>query len=273
MRKIARSKCADSSMKISISSFSHRGTGKSHNEDATLLNGKVHQGRVREHGEVDTTWPCYVAIADGVSISTNPRMASRRLLELLRSRLASAPVTASMSTLLHQVQQDYVALAADPILEGMASTLVGVRMIGNAATIFNVGDSRTYLLTADSQGAHIRLLTRDHSALNDMIDEGEITQEQSENAASFLRGLTSQFMVDPGCDEFKVNVFTHTLQPGERLVLCSDGLNEVLSDAQIAALLGQDHSVDGLLNACKASRRAGGTDDFSVIVLTAAPSE
>lgn len=78
--------------------------------------------------------------------------------------------------------------------------------------------------------------------------------------------LTSQFMVDTECDEFKVNVVSHLWLPGERLLLCSDGLNEVLSDAEIAALL-VGNSDEDLLNTCKASRRAGGTDDFSVIVL------
>ena len=123
------------------------------------------------------------------------------------------------------------------------------------------------LLTDDANGPPIKLLSRDHSALNDMIDEGDITLAQSENAASFLRGLTSQFIADPECDEFKVNVVSHQWLPGERLLLCSDGLNEVLSDAEIAVLLVSD-SVEYLLNACKASRRAGGTDDFSVIVLS-----
>lgn len=142
----------------------------------------------------------------------------------------------------------------------------GVRLIENVVTIFNVGDSRAYLLTAGANGCQTRLLSRDHSLLNDMLTEGEITPAQAENAASIMRGLTCQFIVDAEFDEFKVNVVTHELQPGERLLLCSDGLNEVLSDAEIAALL-VDSSDEDLLSACKASRRAGGADDFSVIVL------
>lgn len=118
-----------------------------------------------------------------------------------------------------------------------------------------------------SGACHAHLLSRDHNVLNDLIDDGDITPAQSENAASFMRGITSQFMADPECDEFKVNLVTHTWQAGERLLLCSDGLNEVLSDAEIAALLAGNSEAD-LLNACKASRRAGGGDDFSVIVLT-----
>ena len=260
-------------MHISLYAFSQRGTGKVHNEDAVLLDCNVDQGHVREHAVVDAAQPRHFAIADGVAISTQPHIASRRLLELLQMRLAAAPAHASMSTLLHQVQRDYVALSVSPQFEGMASTLVGVRLVGNIATVFNVGDSRAYVFNGDAQSAHAGLLTRDHSVLNDMIDEGEIAPEQAHDAASFLRGLTSQFVADTECDEFKVNVVTHTLLPDEILVLCSDGLNEVLSDAKIAELLVTDHSVEGLLNACKVSRRFGGTDDFSVIVLSKKPSD
>jgi len=253
-------------MTISFGCFSQRGTGKAHNEDAVLLAGQVHQGSVREHGEADASHPCIFAVADGVSTSTRPRTASRRLLELLHARFEVVTATASIPALLRQVQQDFVALGANGEFRDMATTLVGVRIVGSTVTIFNVGDSRAYLLTSDATGTHARLLSKDHSVLNDMIDDGEITQEQAADAASFMRGLTSQFIADPECDEFKVNVVSHQWRPGERLLLCSDGLNEVLSDAEIAALLAGS-SDDDLLNASKASRRAGGTDDFSLIVL------
>ena len=253
---------------IAFTAFSQRGTGKPHNEDAVLLDGEVHQGRVRQHGEVDaTSQPRYFAVADGVSSGTLPRTGSRCLLELLQTRLATAPANASLSALLHQVQQDYVGLSANAELVGMASTLVGVRLIGNVATIFNVGDSRAYLLTGRADRAQAQLLSRDHSLLNDMLMAGEITPEQAKHAASITRGLSCQFIVDAEFDEFQVHIATHALQPGERLLLCSDGLNEVLSDVEMATLL-SGNSAEDLRNACKAARRAGGTDDFSVIVLT-----
>ncbi|MDV6348158.1 protein phosphatase 2C domain-containing protein [Nitrosomonas sp. Is35] len=250
-------------MKISqYAAFSQRGRGKSHNEDAVLLDGQVYQGSVREGRMVDTSQPRYFAIADGVAIGTLPRLASRRLLEILRDHLASASATESLSTLLHRVQQDYVALSENPKLYGMASTLVGVRLLGNAATIFNVGDSRAYLL-ADGRAD---LLSRDHSLLNDLMDDGEITAEQATNSASILQGLTCQFIVDAECDDFRANIATHELQRGERILLCSDGLNEALDDVQIAALFANESEAD-LVNVLKAARRAGGSDDFSVIVL------
>lgn len=247
-----------------FSAFSQRGRGKLHNEDTVLLDGQVHQGSVREHGMVDnTSQPRYFAIADGVAIGTLPRTASRRLLEILRDHLASAFATESLLSLLQHVQQDYVALSDNPKFYGMASTLVGVRLHENTVTIFNVGDSRAYLL-ADNRAD---LLSRDHSLLNDLIDGGEITAEQAADSASILQGLTCQFIADAGCDDFRVNVTTHELQPGERILLCSDGLNEALDDAQIAALFANESETD-LVNVFKAARRAGGSDDFSLIVLT-----
>lgn len=242
--------------------FSQRGSGKLHNEDAVLLDGQVYQGSIREHGAVDASQPRYFAIADGVAIGTLPRLASRRLLEILRDHLVLASTTESLSTLLHRVQLDYVALSDNPKLYGMASTLVGVRLLGNAATIFNVGDSRAYLL-ADGRAD---LLSRDHSLLNDLMDDGEITAEQTKNAASILQGLTCQFIADAECDDFRVNIATCELQRGERILLCSDGLNEALDDAQIAALFANEPEAD-LVNIFKAARRAGGSDDFSIIVL------
>lgn len=243
--------------------FSQRGSGKLHNEDAVLLDDQVYQGSIREHGAVDTSQPRYFAIADGVAIGTLPRLASRRLLEILRDHLASASAKESLSSLLHQVQQDYVALSDNPKFYGMASTLVGVRLLENTVSIFNVGDSRAYLL-ADGRAD---LLSRDHSLLNDLMDDGEITEEQTKDVASILQGLTCQFIADAECDDFRVNIITHALQPGERILLCSDGLNEALDDAQVAALFANESEAD-LVNVFKAARRAGGSDDFSLIVLT-----
>ncbi|MER0204454.1 MAG: serine/threonine-protein phosphatase [Nitrosomonas sp.] len=243
--------------------FSQRGRGKSHNEDAVLLDAQVYQGSIREHGIVDTSQPRYFAIADGVAIGTLPRTASRRLLEILRDHLASASATESLLSLLQHVQQDYVALSDNHRFHGMASTLVGVRLHENTVTVFNVGDSRAYLL----KDGRADLLSRDHSLLNDLIDDSEITAEQAADPASILQGLTCQFIADAECDDFRVNIITHELQPGERILLCSDGLNEALDDAQIAALFANESETD-LVNVFKAARRGGGSDDFSLIVLT-----
>ena len=66
-------------MAIKLSCFSHRGTGKAHNEDALLPDDQVHHGRVREHGEVDASQSRYFAVANGVFSGTVPCTGTRRL--------------------------------------------------------------------------------------------------------------------------------------------------------------------------------------------------
>jgi protein phosphatase len=134
----------------------------------------------------------------GVAIGTLPRMASRRLLQILQNHLSAFTATESLLALLNRVQQDYVALSENPRLHGMAATLVGVCLLDNKAVIFNVGDARAYLL-ADGQA---RLLSRDHSLVNDLIDNHEITSEQAIGKASILQGLTCQFVADANWDDF-----------------------------------------------------------------------
>jgi serine/threonine protein phosphatase PrpC len=99
------------------------------------------------------------------------------LLEILSFRLANAQPTALLSTIIHEVRQAFIAFCTNPDLFGMASTLVGVRVIGDLITIFNVGNSRAYLLTSGDSSPQVRRLSRDHSMVNDMIDDGEITTE------------------------------------------------------------------------------------------------
>ncbi len=251
---------------IQFNALSQRGISKLRNEDALLLDAQVHQRSVQVQGVVADDRVQHFAVADGVAIGTDPRATSRRLLELLWSQLAVAAPDAHLVPLLRQVQADYARLGQWPSLQGMASTLVGCRIVGAEVTVFNVGDSRAYLL-ADDRAV---LLSRDHSVLNEMVEDGDLTAEQAGEAATFMRGLTSQFAVeaDDGAENFQVNTATTLWRPGERLLLCSDGLNEALSDAQIAAALAAGADAAQLLNLCKQARRAGGTDDFSVVVLS-----
>ena len=230
---------------VFVRCFSKRGIAKARSEDSIMLPGLIQHGTVREYGRLDLSEPRYFAIADGVSSSAAPRMASSRLLLRLHMLAHEEQANTSISELLQHLQKKFAALGDTPENFGMTSTLVGARLVGNTATIFNVGDSRAYLLTniADDRadGCQAKLLSRDHNR-------------------------TSQFTADPAYDELNVNVVTHTLQHGERLLLCSDGLNEVLSDVEIAELF-TENSGKALIKAYIASRRAGGTDDFSVIVI------
>ncbi len=110
--------------------------------------------------------------------------------------------------------------------EGMGTTLVGALVLSSEAYIVNVGDSRCYLLR---DGA-ARQLTTDHSYVQVLVNRGELTPEEARrhprrNVITRAVGVDSEV----GCDILRLDTC-----PGDRLLLCSDGLTNVLDDAVLA---------------------------------------
>jgi protein phosphatase len=116
----------------------------------------------------------------------------------------------------------YLRSLNDSDCAGMGTTLVAAAVMGNGTVIVNVGDSRAYHVT-DSM---ISQITKDHSVVEDMIDRGDLTRSEAHNHPN--RNLITRVVgtaVDTEPDFFFLN-----LQSGERLLLCSDGLSNVISD-------------------------------------------
>lgn len=242
--------------------FSQRGRNKSHNEDALLWAGLVRQGSVDVSGLVDAAHPVVFAVADGVRISHQPRRASRTLLGMLATRLAREPMQ-NLGHMLWALHADYKALGTSRASFGLASTLVGVRIVGQSVAIFNVGDSPAIVL--DAAGGWYQL-SHDHTQLQELVDEGEIEADQVRDVGSIYGGLTSQFISEPDADDFQVHLSNHTLQQGETLLLASDGLTEALRHHDIANLL-LGHKTLALAELFHAAKARGGEDDFSVIAI------
>ena len=108
---------------------------------------------------------------------------------------------------------------------GMGTTLVAVLIQGKSATIINVGDSRCYAVNANG----VRLLTTDHSLVQMMIQRGELTPERAKNYPGknlITRAIGPESVVD--CD-----VFHRRLESDDCLLLCTDGLSNLLDDQEI----------------------------------------
>ena len=109
--------------------------------------------------------------------------------------------------------------------DGMGTTLVGVLIQGKTATVVNVGDSRAYRI--DRMG--IRQITKDHSVVQLMVDRGELTAEMArtypgKNLITRAIGTEPTVMTD---------VFHVELEKGDCLLLCSDGLSNMMDDQEI----------------------------------------
>ncbi len=154
----------------------------------------------------------------------------------------------------------FEAANANPQYAGMGTTLVLAHVRGNELRIGHVGDSRAYRLR---DGA-LAQITRDHSLLQEQIDAGLITPEQA--AGSSNKNLVTRAV---GVDEHvAIEIHLHDFQPGDTVLLCSDGLSDMLGPAAMARVL-QSHETLAAAGAAliAAANDAGGKDNISLILI------
>ena len=143
---------------------------------------------------------------------------------------------------------------------GMGTTFVGALIENGYLHHAHVGDSRLYLLRDE----RLMAVTHDHSLLQEFIDQGFYSREEalekvSRNILTRALGLEPNVTID--YDYLKINT-------GDRFLLCSDGLYDMLSDNELASLLGRTHDVEGIaLDMLELANARRSKDNVSVIVI------
>jgi serine/threonine protein phosphatase PrpC len=145
--------------------------------------------------------------------------------------------------------------------EGMATTVAAVLVDGDVANLAHVGDSRIYLWS----GGEITLLTRDHSWVNEQIENGAISPEQARSHP--LRNVVTRAL--GGRADLLVDIQSRRMAKGDMLLLCSDGLTTMVPDEDIARVIGES---DGdVAQAARAlvhlANDRGGEDNITVVLL------
>jgi PPM family protein phosphatase len=152
--------------------------------------------------------------------------------------------------------------ASDRKLNGMGTTLVALLEDGDMVHVANVGDSRGYLLR---QG-ELSQVTVDHSLVQELVDDGRLSPEDAERHPQ-RSVITRALGIDP---EVEFDLFTYKLQVGDRLLLCSDGLSDVVEPAQIRnVLLRVRNSHQAARKLVTVANEQGGPDNITVIVVDA----
>ena len=146
-------------------------------------------------------------------------------------------------------------------LKGMGTTVTMAYQLEAQLCIVHVGDSRAYLYRADE----LHQITRDHTIVADMVRSGAIQQEDA--ASHRLRHVITNVV---GGNEAGVKVEAHAMevQAGDRLLLCSDGLTEMVTDEAIAAVLQADPEPESVCTTLVAqANEAGGRDNITVLLV------
>lgn len=186
---------------------------------------------VKRFVEADGTELLAAVVCDGMGGAKAGNVASGMAVERFVDTLA-AGLTAheEAAALMRAAARDanraiYEKAASGPDFDGMGTTMVAVVARKDRATVANVGDSRCYLVGSGG----IRQLTKDHSLVEDMVDRGEIDRAEAwlHPRRNFItRALGTE--ADVECD-----IFQTPLEPGDALLLCSDGLSGVVNPQEL----------------------------------------
>jgi PPM family protein phosphatase len=226
----------------------HAGKVRANNEDALL----VGEGR-------DET---LFVVADGIGGFEAGEVASRIAVDVLKELAPGASFEAAISEANRRI---LVAGRGDERLSGMGTTVVAVRFGGTrdepVAQVAHVGDSRAYLL----RGGSLRPVTEDHSLVAELVRSGDLTRDQA--AEHPQKNLITRAL---GADE-EVEVDTAVLpvEAGDRFLLCSDGLSDMIPETRLGEILAEapgdpEKPARSLVSA---ALDAGGADNVTVIVV------
>lgn len=209
-------------------------------------------------------FPNLFLVADGMGGHQAGDLASRMCVNEIAAQIskieARTPVGAFETAIQEANTRVYQKSLEDVAFSGMGTTLVGAVIQGNTAYIVNIGDSRLYLYHET-----LRQITVDHSLVEEMVQSGEIQKEEMRthpNKNIITRALGTDTSVRPDCFEVKV-------EEGDVILLCSDGLTNMVDDTAIEETL-REHRDDMKLageSLVQQANEAGGKDNISVILV------
>ena len=207
--------------------------------------------------------PNLFIVADGMGGHNAGDFASRYTVEHVVKVISASTLSepaALLGDALRQVNGGLIALAdGDPGLKGTGTTFVAATIVQNRLYVANIGDSRLYIVNQS-----ITQVTRDHSLVQEMVRMGEVRQEEArshpdKNIITRAVGAVQDLVVD---------FFEVELGSGDRILLCSDGLTNMIEDSEIRRIMCSQRdiaeSVEQLVYAANAN---GGKDNISVIIV------
>lgn len=225
---------------------------------------KMNQDYVFVSQEPVGNLPNLFAVADGMGGHNAGDYASAHAVQTLVSQIQADADFNPIKVIRHAIEAANTEIIdqaqRDEGLRGMGTTMVVATIVGNYAYVANVGDSRLYVV----QG-QIRQVTRDHSLVQEMVRLGEINAEEARNHPDkniITRALGAEKTVD-------VDFFDLKLEPGNTILMCSDGLSNMVEDRKMEEIItNPDKDVtwkgDTLI---REANQNGGKDNIAVILI------
>ncbi|HEY4465888.1 MAG TPA: PP2C family serine/threonine-protein phosphatase [Streptosporangiaceae bacterium] len=228
-------------------------------------------GLLRE-GNEDSAYasPRLLAVADGMGGHAAGEVASAVAIASVSALDASMPSGDPLGALNEAVHTASTTLhkmaSADPAVEGMGTTLTAMLWVGQGYALCHIGDSRGYML----RDGELYQITHDHSLVQSLVDEGKISAEEAAThpqRSLILRALDGRGEAEP-------DLSMRQAVAGDRYLLCSDGLSDVVTAETLHHALSTVPSLDDVtVQLIELAIRGGGPDNITVVVADVIDSE
>ncbi|MFD3705968.1 PP2C family protein-serine/threonine phosphatase [Nocardia sp. NPDC058658] len=202
-----------------------------------------------------------LALADGMGGHAAGEVASQLMIAALAHLDDDEPGDDILGKLDHATHSGNAAIAdhveAEPELDGMGTTLTAILFAGRKLGLVHIGDSRAYLL----RDGELAQITRDDTFVQSLVDEGRITAEQAHThpqRSLIMRALTG--------NEIEPTLIMREARAGDRYLLCSDGLSDVVSDETIGNTMREGNTDECADRLIELALRSGGPDNVTVVV-------
>lgn len=256
-------------------------SGKNNEDDYAVFEGRYQpaDGAAAQTAQI-------AVVADGIGGSVSGEVASRTAIETMVESLTSKPiqnVSASLEYAIRAANREiFVKSQESPEMRGMGTTVVAAVIIGDQLHLAHAGDSRAYLI----RGGQIYLLTLDHSWAQEAIDAGYLTIEKAQhhpnkNVIKRFLGPLDHVDVDPtiiDVDNRQGSVLLPAnramaannrlqLRPNDTLLLCSDGLTDVVPEPVILNTIAQHTPQQAATELIRLANAGGGPDNITVVMV------
>ncbi len=241
-------------MEFDFYALSHPGMQRPNNEDFYTV----------PRDEKTASDPLFL-VADGMGGHRSGEVASKLAVETFTNEFYKSdtflPVRDRLNHALKEANAKVYHKAKDKLIKSdMGTTLVACHVENNRAVFLNVGDSRAYII----RNEEAKLITQDHSVVNELIMRGEITPEQAEFHPQ-KNVITKAIGIEPA---IRGDIFIKQLEPGDCILLCSDGLTNHIPINDVGLLFESSCTPEGIARALlDLALIKGGSDNITIIVI------
>ena len=253
-------------MKVNCAFFSHKGNVRENNEDSMLVHDVVYSGNSFSNTislEIEDEERFLFAVADGMGGHAKGELASQVVLDTFRENMHKLKNIQDVKNIIYESKRKLDVIAQKERAHyGLGTTVCGILLFKNEAIIFNVGDSRLYR----SDNNYLYKLTKDHSFVQYLVDNGVITEE--EMLFHPKKNIVTSAITGDLLDEMP-EIFFLDFKPvvGDQFIICTDGVWESLTQEEIEVCLLDKDIINKTDVIAENVLRYGGLDNLTIIYI------